>query len=271
MQNFESALYLYCFARSDAVGLVQATAVDGHGAVSLLRHGPDLCAVVSEVAQEEFCGPEAELHMQQLPWVAERALRHEAVIEEIMARSPVLPVPFGTLFSSPAALQEFMDRHRRTVASFLARVANHGEWSVKGRFDRKQAQQSLTSRRLAAQQIQLQAMSPGMRHFAEQRILRESEQEIGGWLDQTVRTVAGELTSHAADFCECGLSPSADGNRPDEVLNWAFLLSGPGTDSFRRCVNRMNRDYQAQGLSLQLSGPWPPYRFVPVLGAAPAL
>src|ERR1019366_7794293 len=121
-------------------------------------------------AQEDFCGPEAERHMQQLDWVAPRAVRHEAVIEEVMASSPVLPVPFGTLFSSPEALSEFVEQHRGTMTAFLRRVADHGEWSVKGLFDRKQAQKSLTSERMAAQQNQLSAMPPGMRHFAEQRI-----------------------------------------------------------------------------------------------------
>ena len=103
MDNEKAAFYLFCFARSDVVGAVQATAVDGYSPVSIIRHSPDLCAVLSEISQEDFCGPEAELHMQQLDWVAPRAVRHEAVIEEVMAYSPVLPLPFGTLFSITAS------------------------------------------------------------------------------------------------------------------------------------------------------------------------
>src|SRR5664279_4060638 len=158
MENNEPALYLFCFARSDAVREVQGTAVDGHSPLSIIRHSPDLCAVLSEIAQEDFCGPEAELHMQQLAWVAPRAVRHEAVIEEVMASSPVLPLPFGTLFSSLEALAQFVDQHRETIASFLSRVAIHEEWSVKGWFDRKQAQRALTSARLTAHQEQLSGM-----------------------------------------------------------------------------------------------------------------
>src|ERR1017187_3825725 len=98
MDNEEAALYLFCFARSGVVSALQATGVDGHSAIAILQQSPDLCAVVGEVAREDFCGPAAERHMQQLEWVAPRALRHEAVIEGVMASSSVLPVPFGTLF-----------------------------------------------------------------------------------------------------------------------------------------------------------------------------
>ena len=122
MENSESALYLFCFACSDTVREVQATAVDGHSPVSISSiMPPDLCAVLSEVAQEDFCGPAAELHLQQLAWVAPRAVRHEAVIEEVMAHSPVLPLPLGTLFSSLEALNEFVDQNRETIARFLRR------------------------------------------------------------------------------------------------------------------------------------------------------
>src|ERR1035441_10767735 len=200
MDNDEAALYLFCFARSGVVSPVQATGVDGQSAVAILQQSPDLCAVVGEVAREDFCGPAAERHMQQLDWVAPRAVRHEAVIEEVMASSPVLPVPFGTLFSSQEALSEFVEQHRETILSFLQRVTKCGEWSVKGWFDRKQAQKALTSERMAAQQNQLSAMPPGMRHFAEVRISRDTESELRLRLDHLSRTVACGLLSLCRGF-----------------------------------------------------------------------
>ena len=83
MENNDAALYLFCFARSDAVREVRGPAADGHSSVSIVRHrsglGPaELCSVICEVRREEFCGPQAELHLQQLSWVAPRALRTPA-------------------------------------------------------------------------------------------------------------------------------------------------------------------------------------------------
>jgi Gas vesicle synthesis protein GvpL/GvpF len=137
MENSELALYLFCFARSDAVREVPKPAADIPSFLAILRYSPELCAVTGEVRREEFAGPEAELNLQQLSWVGPRALRHEAVIEEVMASSPVLPARFGTLFSSAEALAEFAGQHREKITQFLDRVAGHGEWSVKGVFASK--------------------------------------------------------------------------------------------------------------------------------------
>ena len=271
MDNEKAALYLFCFARSGVVSPVQATGVDGQSAVAILQQSPDLCAVVGEVAREDFCGPEAERHMQQLDWVAPRAVRHEAVIEEVMASSPVLPVPFGTLFSSQKALTGFVEQHRGTILSFLQRVTKCGEWSVKGLFDRKQALRALTSAHLEDMTKLLSTMSPGTRHFAEQRISRDAETELRQWLEQTCRIVASGLTACAADFRECETSSQAPSESGlEEVLNWAFLLTGSAIAQFREEVDQANRDYEPQGLLLRLSGPWPPYRFVPALSEAVA-
>jgi hypothetical protein len=271
MENSELALYLFCFARSDAVREVRGPAADGASSLAILRHSPDLCSVTGEVRREEFSGPEAELNMQQLSWVAPRALRHEAVIEEVMAQSPVLPARFGTLFSSAEALGEFVARHRQTITVFLDHVAGHGEWSVKGVFDREQAEAALLSAKLAAQQEQLSALAPGMRHFAEQRLRRDTERELSAWLDESCRAIAGELASYASDFRECEAGPGTHSESGTaEALNWAFLLPNSAIAPFQECVERTNLSHRSHGLRLDLSGPWPPFRFVPALSTAGA-
>ncbi len=271
MDNSELALYLFCFARSDRVREVHGPEAGGPGSLALLRYAPDLCAVTGKVRREEFAGPEAELNLQQLSWVGPRALRHEAVIEEVMASSPVLPARFGTLFSSAEALAEFAGRHRETITQFLDRADGHGEWSVKGVFDRPQAEASLISAPLAAQREQLSALPPGTRHFAEQRLRRDIERELTAWLESACRALADELASHAADFRECAAGPAApSGNDASEVLNWAFLLPNSAVARFQELVERANRNHGSRGLRLELSGPWPPYRFVPALSAVGA-
>lgn len=261
-----TALYLFCFARPGLVREIKGTGVDAQHPLSVFRNSPDICAVWSEVALEDFCGPAAELHMQQLSWVGPRAFNHEVVIEEVMTHSPVLPVPFGTLFSSLEALEKFLDGHREVIAQFLNRVADQGEWSVKGRLDRKQARQSLMSASLAAQQERLAALPPGTRYFAEQRIQNDMERGLRRWLNQTCDKVAADLRSQASDFRECeSLSPEAKEDGSEEVSNWAFLLPKSAAPVFRESIGRANSEHGPQGLLFELSGPWPPYRFVPPL------
>jgi hypothetical protein len=272
MEKSQGALYLFCFARSDLVGEIEGTGVDGEHPLFAIRRLPDLCAIVSEVHLEDFCGPAAELQMQQLAWVGPRAFRHEAVVEQVMRHSPVLPVRFGTLFSSQESLAEFLDTHRQAISQFLERMANQEEWSIKCLLDRELAAQALMSASLAAQQEQLATLPPGTRYFQERRIRSAAERELSLWLSETCRQVASDLRKQASDFCEC---PVVHGEPPESgtevVLNWAFLLPRSATAAFRSQIDQMNENHATRGLVFELSGPWPPYRFVPPLsmGTAP--
>jgi hypothetical protein len=259
-------LYLFCFARSELVDGVEGSSAEGGRALSVFRFFPDVCAVLTEVPEEDFCGPGAEARMQDLAWVGPLALRHEAVVEEVMRYSPVLPVRLGTLFSSQERLAEFLDLHHKTISRFLEQVSGQDEWSVKGLLDRERAEQSLTSSNLAAGQEHLATLSPGRRYFEEQRIRAATERELSLWLKETCRQVASGLISQASNFCECPvvLRETVE-NGVELVLNWAFLLPRSAVTAFRAQISEVNAHHARNGLSFELSGPWPPYRFVPPL------
>ncbi len=271
MENSETVLYVFCFARPNGVLDVQGCGVDGYNPLWIFHHSPDLCAVLSQVAPEEFCGAAAERQMRELSWVGPRAFRHEAVIEEVMAQSPVLPVRFGTLFSSLKALTEFMDAHREAMLEFLLRVTGHKEWSVKGVLNRELAKQSVLLSCLSAQQEQLAAMPEGMRYLAEQRIRNEAQRELSDWLRRTSQPLMRELAAQSLEFRECPVvSRERAENGVEEVLNWAFLLPSAAITAFQQRLDRANLDLGQQGLQFELSGPWPPFRFVPALTMASA-
>ena len=116
------------------------------------------------------------------------------------------------------------------------------------------------------------ALPPGIRYFQEQRIRAGGEKELSLWLNETCRQVASDLMKQASDFCECPVMPRETPESGIEVvLNWAFLLSRSATTAFRAQVDQLNANRGTKGLVFELSGPWPPYRFVPALsmGAAP--
>jgi len=260
------ALYLFCFARPERVSEMEGVGAEGWGAPHLFRHCPDVCAVVSEIPEEDFCGQEAERRMQDLAWMGPRALYHEAVVERVMRDSPVLPARFGTLFTSPESLAEFLHLHHQTILRFLEQVSGQDEWSVKGLLRRREAAQELASAALAGREEQLATLPPGRRYFEEQRTRAATERELGLWLKETCRQLASDLARQASRFCECPVvfRETAESN-VELVLNWAFLLPRSATTAFRAQIGELNAHHAMRGLTLELSGPWPPYRFVPPL------
>jgi len=244
--------------------------------------------VFSPAELEEFCGESADAHLQDLAWLGPRVCRHEAVIEEVNHRVPVLPARFATLFNSLDSLQRFVLEHRDAVAKFFTRLADQREWAVKGLLDRPQALQHLTGVRAScgagafacqgpgspgrpAADERASAASPGARYFEEKRIKAQWERDFNLRLKEFCRRAAAALAEHAGSFRERKvLAPVEAATDAEVVLNWAFLVPPPALDEFRGRLARLNEGEAFPGLRLTLTGPWPPHSFVPDLSVGVA-
>ncbi len=258
-------LYLYCLTRTS-----YREAPDGPGLYDqqppLLTRVGDLAAIWRPVVLAEFCGEDAEARLQDLDWVGPRACRHEAVVEGVMRRSPVLPVRFGTIFSSWDRLEQMMHEHHDAIVQFLDQVADKAEWAVKGFLDQARAKQVIFSRKQTEAVERLTSLSPGHRYFQEQRLRREAEQELAHWAPGVCRRLLLELGSLAVKDRERQVLPVTGENRDQEmVCNWAFLVPQTAVADFKARVDTANASLDRQGLVLVCTGPWPPYTFSPAL------
>ena len=256
------AVYLFCFARSDL--LRSQLEIEGLEPGSrLLQHGRgDLVAVLSEVSLEDFTGPRAEAQLQDLGWLAPRALRHEQVIEETARHSPVFPARFGTIFSSLELVEAQLLRHHDAIRAFLDRTLDTEEWGVKGYLDRNQAQERLVEEELSKGGAAALSASPGMRYMQERKL----RAQVSGWLGETSTRLKDVLARRALELAERRLLPAGAGESPGEmVLNWSFLVPRPGVKAFLAEVEQQGGELAERGLVLQTAGPFPPFSFTPGL------
>lgn len=262
MESSDLAYYLYCLAPSGHDIQCTAAGVDGHQPVSVCTCG-DFCAVYSEVALEEFLGESAEAHLQDLVWLGPRVCCHEAVIEQAMRRSAVLPARFATIFSSLENLKQFAAEHREAIAEFFSELGDKQEWAVKGVLDRATAMEKLRQSTIKEQVLDV---SPGMRYFHEKQIKVQLEREFNQRLRAFCKQTAAAMAVHAGSFVERKvLAAVADETEGEIISNWAFLISPEALDDFRTNLERFNSGEAFPGLKLVLTGPWPPYSFAPDL------
>jgi hypothetical protein len=243
--------------------------VDGQNSLAVSTY-QDLAAVWSPVPVEDFSGPEAEERLRDLTWIGPRVIRHQEVVAAVMRHSPVLPVRFGTIFASRANLEKVLQRHADTIAGFLEQFTDQEEWAVKGMLDRLGAREKLFGLKLAREAESLEALSPGKRYFEEQRLRAASNQELQQWLQKVCREVWTNLQDYAAEVQERRLlSRETTGSDHDMVWNWALLIPKPAVDGFKARIQAVNAQYAHRGLSLEVTGPWPPYSFCPALDMEP--
>jgi len=257
----DRVLYVYCLGNAAALGGVAPDGLDDGRAVALVTHG-SIGALVSPVAADEFCGAEAEERMKDLGWIGPRACRHEEVVERALLSSPVVPLRFATLFSSPATLVAWLARNEPAIRAALDRFATHQEWAVKGRLDRSRAEAPVLAEALARN---VSGATAGARYLQERRVRTQIGHEVSAWVRERCREIAAAVSAHAVEARDRGLGAAQAAGAEALIFNWAFLVPVASVVAFQACVEGFNTALAERGLSVEWSGPWPPYSFTPAL------
>jgi hypothetical protein len=263
--KMSQGLYLFCLAQLGRLpATIKGTGLDGQSLE--VASYQDLAAVVSAVPLADFCGAEAEARLQNLAWIGPRVIRHQEVVAQVMQYSPVLPTRFGTIFVSQENLLAALRQHHNAIEAFLTRTSNQEEWALKGMLDQSGAKANLFARKVAQEADRLEALSPGKRYFQEQRLRAACDQELQGWLQDVCRELWADLRDYAAEVKERRLlSREASGSDRDMIWNWAFMVPQAEVPAFLKRVDKANAQYAPRGLTLECTGPWPPYSFTPAL------
>ena len=256
-----SCVYLFCCAAPCV-----AASLDGEG----LRPGQkmymvplgDLAAVACDVPLADWTGPAGEANLADLSWLAPCALRHQAVLEQAMESAPVLPLPVGTLFSSPTALLLWLAQRYQRITGFLSQMANKEEWSIKLLLDAPRAEQHW----LAADPRLAQLGAGGARYLLEKKLRTEASQRSR----QAAKQAELELLNE--------LAPSVLLRRPRRILaqhspdpshqvvaHSALLLHAEHRAALLEAIARFNAEHADAGLQVEATGPWPAASFAPDL------
>jgi hypothetical protein len=261
----QTGAYLYCLALPGAAAGMQLPGVDGRAEIETLeRQG--LAAVFSTVSVGEFSASEAGPDISAPAWLVPRALRHEQVVEAVMARSPVLPARFGTIFTSHLALEELLTERRDEIAQFLRGVSGKEEWSVKVFLDMDRVGAWLLAWDpiLAERRRQLSS-APGARYFQEKRLRGDVQNQVKQRGQSVAEQVGEQLRSLDGDIRPLKLQGPDEAGR-QMVFHSAVLLSREAVATLRGQLEAIQAEVDGQGVVLESSGPWPPYNFCPTLG-----
>jgi hypothetical protein len=260
----DKGIYLFCLAPAAASLDLKGTGIDGQP-LFVERIG-DCAAVLSEVSLDEFSGAGAEERMQDLSWVGPRACIHEEVILNVMDQSCVLPVRFGTVFSTMQALTGPLLEHQKTIAEFLQDMTGREEWTLKGILDKQKAKADMMAAKLQELEATYTSLPPGQRYFQEQRIKNSVEKDMSLRLRDMAKDIIRAMETVSLDFCERRLiSRDVSGSDGDMFFHGAFLIDRGAVADMQALIAAWNRTNESRGLQVELSGPWPLYSFAPAL------
>jgi hypothetical protein len=114
-------------------------------------------------------------------------------------------------------------------------------------------------------------LPPGAAYLQEQSRRIQAREALDDRLAEACGNLLDELNLLASEIVERRILAC---ERPDAaremVLNWALLLPAAAAADFRGRIERANAEQNRNGLTLEVSGPWPPYSFCPALETEPA-
>jgi Gas vesicle synthesis protein GvpL/GvpF len=191
-------------------------------------------------------------------WLAAAAQRHHAIIQQLFERGPVLPVRFGTLIEADA-IRSFVQRETASIEAEINRLEGLEEWGAKLIADPAHIVRLAEQSSEAVRQVDadLAASTPGKAYL----LRRRREALVADAAERQTCTIVDEIHRKLDDIAVEAAAlpvPAAAEAAQDVLANLAFLVPAAGSDRFAAAADEAAKQ---TGISIELSGPWPPYSF----------
>jgi len=241
--------------RPPAAAGVDGAAVEGVEAAGLR-------ALVSAVPAADFGEDGLRRRLEDLDWLDANARAHEAVLAAAMAGGPVLPLRFATVFRRRDQLAAVLDRHAAELHAEADRIAGHREWGAKALVDLAACDRWLDRQRAGDGEAD-PAAGAGRSYLARRRSERGDRERRRLHLLEVATEIHEALDAEAVDSrLDRPQDRQLSGHDGAMILNGAYLLAEAGEAGFRARAAALGDRHAAAGVTVEVTGPWPPHHFV---------
>lgn len=252
----QQGTYVYCLLRCQAPPAPEGAPGGLPGARSprLLEVDDDLWLVVADVDLGLYGEDAIEESLEDLDWLAPRAMGHERMIEHWAEQGDVVPMKLFTIFAGDERAREHILEDRDRIDRVLERVGGCREWGVRVRLDRQASEQAVEAR---VGEAAKRDSSPG------KAFLLAKKQRVEASRKAVTRAVAATETAFEsiAEVADDAVRKSIPRGTP-VLLDAVFLVPEAVTERLEETVDRCARELSEHHCELNLTGPWPGYHFL---------
>jgi Gas vesicle synthesis protein GvpL/GvpF len=258
------ACYVYCIVPAGPLLSLEGLAgVDPSFEVGPITQG-GLSAIVSRVRLREFGAEALRLNLEDLAWLARTARAHNAVLARALSAEAVVPLRLCTIFDDEAGVRGVLEREREPLLAALSQLRGRTEWSVKVLADTGALNAAARERGSAF--AGAEAQGSGRAYFARKKLERTALDEARAIATRAVEETDARLRTHAAAATRLPPQDRRLSGRPGEmVLNGAYLVERSNTGAFAALAKELGARHRELGLTLEVTGPYAPYNFVPAV------
>jgi hypothetical protein len=255
----ELGIYVYGVVPLGNLSAVPALpGVDEARYVRLVAHG-ELGAVVSDVDLQEFDDEPLRAHLADMSWVERIARCHERVLDALIERCTPIPMRLCTVYRDEQGVRRMLMREHDNLTLGLQHLQGRLEWGVKAYASERPSSASREDP-AAADPV----ATSGTAYLQGRLAARQAGERIQHERERACEELHAELcTASVAGRLGALHRPEVSGRDAAMLLNGFYLVEGAQRDAFMRRAAELSETMSSVGLELELTGPWPPYNFVP--------
>jgi len=230
-------------------------------------------AVLTEVNSKEFEPQKVKAKLEKdLKWTEEKVRNHQAVIEEVMKTSTVIPLKFLTLYKTKEKVKQVLEEKYKEFRELLNKLKEKEEWGLKIYVvDREKLAEAIKKgdEELIKMAKEIAEKPEGVGYFFEKQIEEKVKEKLDEQLDGYIKEVFDILIPFSLEKPVINkllpvelTSKTKELSLKEMILNISCLISKEKVGEFQKTIERIhNHIYLPKGLWLEYSGPWPPYNF----------
>lgn len=262
MQSADTRLlYVYCIAPANEVGSVAEAFIRGIDGEPCERvQFRNLSVILSRLDEKLYNEQAIEAKLTDTEWVARNATNHHEVIASVYTQSPVLPLPFCTLFSTLEKLHEVMDERYKEITETFAFFTEKEVWNLKLYCRKGAIREVLTKAQLHAENID--SLPPGKQYLLKKKINQMIDAKVEQEQDEFAVLLHEQLEGMASSVYIQKCWKETEDAEGTMVFNCSYLVSISQLESFSDKISAFKDQYiKGDEWRIALSGPWPPYHF----------
>jgi Gas vesicle synthesis protein GvpL/GvpF len=251
-------LYAYAFGRAGHPLPERVEAIDGSDSVVAVDCG-DLAAFATPVDPVDYSQPVIDARSKDVEWLGAIGYRHQNVMAALMRGGTIIPLRAFTLFASADSLRRHAEGEREKLAKMLDRLDGREEWTLRVEFDPERWSEALVRRVDTLRELadEMSRASSGKAFLLGKKLDEEKKRASR----EAEEAVVGEIERAVLDRLACDAVAESRQQRSGAFPQINVLIARDEEDRLEELRRDLESRYAADGVTVALTGPWPPYSF----------
>jgi len=261
----EKGFYIYCIMQGGTAVIEDHKGIDGICSLFLTQYR-NLTAVVSEVELDTFKAQISAVGEEiDMDWIEEKAQTHETIVERLMKKNALLPARFCSIVRKKEDIIAYMADNYHEYERTLERLKGREEWGVKAYLSFEKFKQFIIDNTPAIRERS--EMLSFMSVTASFLIQRKIDNLIKERMDERLEGIIPHIVEILRAASEYESIADVKFLNQQQVENPLFFKSSYLVEKnlfhdFKHKISKLSAELEPEGITLVVSGPWPPYSFV---------